>query len=96
MFPGAIRARARRFHGVRDANLRIARAAQRHRFGQTVSVPLLCECDDEMCSAYISLTLGKFAAFGPGIYLTASGHSIAGAESLPSASGEYALFSPYE
>jgi hypothetical protein len=46
----------------RDANERIERAAQSHRFEESQRVPFLCECADPGCTESVMLTLADYEA----------------------------------
>ena len=46
----------------RDANERIERAAQSHRFEANQGVPFLCECADPGCSETVMLSLADYEA----------------------------------
>jgi hypothetical protein len=46
----------------RDANERIERAAQSHRFEANQGVPFLCECADPRCSETVMLSLADYEA----------------------------------
>lgn len=59
---------------AREANERIAEAADRHRF--VARMPLFCECDDPDCREIVLLSRADFNAIRrePRLFVTAPGH----------------------
>jgi hypothetical protein len=50
----------RRHERVRLQNVRICVGARRHHFSETIGIPFLCECDDELCHEFVVVTLRAF------------------------------------
>ena len=71
--------------GVRQANDRIAKKAERLRF--VSGVPMLCECSDPECRAIVMIRLADYYALrrDPAAFLTAPGHAAAESHVLRSA-----------
>jgi hypothetical protein len=63
-----------------DANERVARAAETHRF--VSRVPMFCECDDQACQALVLVELERYHEIrrDRSLYLTAPAHRLEGAE----------------
>ena len=61
---------------VRTENERLAASAQRHRFDDYAPVPFLCECDDESCGAFVTLTLPEYREWSERFLITAPGHDV--------------------
>jgi hypothetical protein len=63
-----------------DANERLARAAEAHRF--VSRVPMFCECSDPGCQALVLIELERYHEVrgDPCLSLTAPGHRLEGAE----------------
>jgi hypothetical protein len=59
---------------AREANERIAQAAERHRF--VARMPLFCECDEPECRELVLISRERFDQIRrePGLYVTAPGH----------------------
>jgi hypothetical protein len=64
----------------RDANERIERAAQSHRFDENQGVPFLCECADPGCTETVMLSLADYEAVRahPDRFFLIAGHEAAG------------------
>jgi hypothetical protein len=62
-----------------DANERLARAAESHRF--VSRVPMFCECGDRACQALVLIELERYYEVrrDPRLSLTAPGHRLLGA-----------------
>lgn len=60
IFPDHGPDRTPRHARIREHNELLAEAARNHRFEDDVPVPFLCECANEDCEEYVSLTLPEF------------------------------------
>jgi hypothetical protein len=62
---------------VRVQNVRISVGARRHHFDERVSVPFLCECDNEFCHEFVLISLPVFDGFiRQDLVLAALGHPV--------------------
>jgi hypothetical protein len=50
----------RRHERIRLQNMRISVGARRHHFAETIGIPFLCECDNELCHEFVVVSLHAF------------------------------------
>jgi hypothetical protein len=70
-----------RHETIRLQNARIAASARVHHFGDLSPVPFLCECDDDACREFVTLTLGVYEHLQrKRLHVVARGHLVDGGE----------------
>jgi hypothetical protein len=66
---------SRRRDEVAQRNDHVAASARRYRFDVTTRLPLICECDDELCSEFVRISLiGYDHARAQSTFIVAPGH----------------------